>query len=436
MPWSHEDPKKTPARRGEAGNGRPTICMVVHAYFPLGEPRVQREARAAREAGFDVTVFALRGEDEPREEMVDGIRVRRAALDHRRGAGLARMVFEYLAFGELALFWLAWHSMRRPFAIVHFHNPPDFLIIAGLLPRAIGSKLILDIHDLSPHMFAIRVPGRGGMLASRVLTWVERLACAIAHEVITVHEPYRAELVKHGVPADKVRVVMNSADDAVLSRARKAAPFRGRSAPFRLAYHGTLTPWYGADLIVDAVAILRRSGLDVDAVIIGDGDQVASLREQVARLGLDGYVHLSGRYLPIETAIATAAAADCGVIPNRPSEINRFALSSKLFEYVAVGVPVVVSRLQTLSAYFSPDEVSFFEPDDAGSLAGAVRWVYEHPNEARARASRAALRAEEYSWSRGRRDLIHTYKRLVGEADDGLARSRPTAAATDSVVTP
>ena len=122
------------------------------------------------------------------------------------------------------LFWLAWRSMRRPFAIVHFHNPPDFLIIAGLLPRAIGCKLILDVHDLSPHMFAIRVPGRGGMLASRVLIWVERLSCALAHQVITVHEPYRAELVKHGVPAAKVRVVMNSADDAVLSRAREAAP--------------------------------------------------------------------------------------------------------------------------------------------------------------------------------------------------------------------
>ena len=83
-----------------------------------------------------------------------------------------------------------------------------------------------------------------------------------------------------------------------------------RSAAFRLAYHGTLTPWYGADLIVDAVATLRRAGLDIDAVIIGDGDQVASLRERVARLGLEDYVHLSGRYLPIETAIATAAAAD------------------------------------------------------------------------------------------------------------------------------
>jgi glycosyltransferase involved in cell wall biosynthesis len=434
MRWSREDPEKATERAEEPVNGRPTICMVVHAYFPLGEPRVQREARAAREAGFDVTVLALRGDDEPREEIVDGIRVLRAALDHQRGAGLGQMVSEYLAFCGLAVFWLAWRSMRRPFTIVHFHNPPDFLIIAGLLPRAMGSKLILDIHDLSPHMFAIRVPGRAGTLASRVLVWVERLSCALAHQVITVHEPYRAELVKHGVPAAKVRVVMNSADDAVLCRARETAPFMKRSAGFRLAYHGTLTPWYGADLIVDAVAALRQAGLDIDAVIIGDGDQVASLREQVARLGIEDYVHLSGRYLPIETAIATAAAADCGVIPNRPSEINRFALSSKLFEYVAVGVPVVVSRLQTLSAYFSSDEVSFFEPDDAGSLANAVRWVYEHPHEARAQASRAAIRAEEYSWSRGRKDLTNTYRHLIGAANGGLA-DRPTPAATDSVAT-
>jgi glycosyltransferase involved in cell wall biosynthesis len=323
------------------------------------------------------------------------------------------MMFEYLAFCVLATGWLAARSIRRPFDVVHVHNPPDFLVVCGAVPRLRGSKVILDIHDLSPHMLSVRVSGPLGNVFARVLVWVERIACGLADHVITVHNPYRRELVHHGVRENKVRVVMNGVDNAVLDRARDEGPCVERSAAFRVAYHGTLTWWYGTDLIVDAVSQLRGSGLDIDAVILGDGDAVEALREQVARFGLERSVHVSGQYVPIEQALATAAQADCGIVPNRPCEINRFALSSKLFEYVALGVPVVVARLQTLAAYFDPEEVTFFEPGDAVSLAEAIAWVNEHPAQARDKALRAQRRADEYSWARGREILLRSYGELA-----------------------
>ena len=145
-----------------------------------------------------------------------------------------------------------------------------------------------------------------------------------------------------------------------------------------MAYHGTLTWWYGADLLVDAVACLRRENVDVEAVIVGDGDAVPDLRTQAAESALNGHLQLSGRYLPIEQALATVAQASCGIVPNRATEINRFALSSKLFEYVALGVPVVAARLPTLTAHFSDEDLTFFDPDDGADLARAIRWVCEN----------------------------------------------------------
>jgi glycosyltransferase involved in cell wall biosynthesis len=390
--------------------------MVVHAYYPLGEPRVQREAGAARDAGFEVTVLCLRADGEPARQQIDGIHVRRAPVRHRRGAGLARMLVEYLTFCGLACLWLAARSARRPFDIVHFHNPPDFLTVAGLVPRARGSKLVLDVHDLSSHLFGVRVGGRVGWLATRILVWIERLACAGVDGVVTVHEPYRRELVEHGVRADKVCVVMNSVDDAVLGRAHAVEPLLERAARFRIAYHGTLTSLYGVDLMIAAIAQLRAEGLDLEAVILGGGDEVPSLQERLAQARLDDRVHLPGRYVPIETALATVATADCGVIPNRPSEINRFALSSKLFEYVALGIPVVVSRLETLAGHFDSDEVTFFDPGNAASLAEALRWVHDYPEEAHAKADRAQARAQRYSWSRGRAELQRLYEGLLEPA--------------------
>jgi len=407
--------RKRPADRAR------TLCMVVHAYFPLGEPRVQREAAAARDAGFDVTVLCLRGEGEPRRATVDGVRVVRFPLRHERGGGLGRLAFEYLSFCLCACWWLSARSLRRPFEIVHFHNPPDFLVASGAMCRSRGSRLILDVHDLSSHMFAARFPGPLGRALAAALVWIELAASRLADTVITVHEPYRRELVSHGVPARKVRVVMNSVDTAVLERAATAHPYTPASPRLRVAYHGTLTSWYGADLIVAALAQLRAEGLDLEAVILGDGDAVPALRRQIAASAQGERVQLSGRYLPIEQALATVATADCGVIPNRPTQINRFALSSKLFEYVALGVPVVVARLETLAAHFGPGEVTFFEPGVASSLSWAIRWVAEHPDEARARAARAKARAESYSWSRGRETLREIYRDRLAAA----SRSRP-----------
>lgn len=401
-----------------APDARPRLCMVVHAYYPLAEPRVQREARAARDAGLEVSVLALRGAGEAAREVVDGIQVHRLPLSHRRGSRTVRMLFEYVAFAALAAIWLTRKSITKPFAVVHVHSPPDFLVIAALTARLRGTRLILDVHDLSSHMFRVRMP-RQGRLAEQALLWFERRAAALVDAVVTVHEPYRRELVNHHIPPRKVRVVMNAVDDAVVARAQRAAASDRQPSRFTVAYHGTLTWWYGTDLIVEAIALLRDEGLDIDAVILGDGDALPALQTAVAQRGLREHVFLSGSYLPIEQALGAVARASCGVIPNRPSEINRFALSSKLFEYVGLGIPVVVAELETLAAHFGPEEVTFFHPGDSGSLATAIRWVYENQGEAHAQAERARQRASAYSWAHEREVLIGLYGQLTGSSSLG-----------------
>jgi glycosyltransferase involved in cell wall biosynthesis len=368
--------------------------MVVHAYYPLAEPRVEREAKAARDAGWDVDVIALRGAGEPRDELVDGVHVHRLPVRHVRGAGVGRMLVEYFLFTLLAA--AAVLRLERPrFDVVHVHSPPDFLAAAALPAKMRRSRVLLDIHDLSPHMYRARFGDRAaGRVLARLLTIVERVAAAVADEVVTVHEPYRRELVAHGIPSDKVHVVMNAVDEALLP---ERAPAR-RDDSFTVAYHGTLTSWYGVDLVLDAVAALRHDVPSIDVRILGDGDARVELKAQAARLGIADRVSFSGGYVPIADALREVASASCGVIPNRPSLLNRFALSSKLFEYVALGIPVVVSRLETLEQHFSDEEVTFFEAGDPSSLVDALCWVAAHPQDAGRKAELASERARQYAW--------------------------------------
>jgi glycosyltransferase involved in cell wall biosynthesis len=144
----------------------------------------------------------------------------------------------------------------------------------------------------------------------------------------------------------------------------------------------------------------------VRCVILGDGDALVSVEQRAEDLGVADLLEFSRGYLPIEVALERVALAQCGVIPNRPSEYNRFALSSKLFEYVALGIPAVVARLETLAAHFDPDEVTFFEPGDASALARAITWVAQNPAAAEGMAVRARTRGHEYSWAEHRRRYL------------------------------
>src|SRR5436190_6751098 len=133
--------------------------MVVHSYYP-SDVRVRREARAASAAGWDVDVLAMRDGSEAPDEVVDGVRVRRLPITHSRGGGFGRLLVEYLGFTIAATGMLALRSPVRRYDVVQIHNPPDFLVVAGIAPRLFGARVLLDIHDLAPDMLDMRYGGR------------------------------------------------------------------------------------------------------------------------------------------------------------------------------------------------------------------------------------------------------------------------------------
>jgi glycosyltransferase involved in cell wall biosynthesis len=383
--------------------------MVAHSGFP-DDVRVAREVRAAVAAGFDVTIVALRAEGEAGRAPVGGADVHRLPVSHRRGASPVRLVGEYVAFAVLATLRVARLSLRRRFDIVQVHNPPDFLIAAAIVPRLLGARVVLDVHDLSSDMFAMRFPGGVARAAATALNAIERLACRIADLVVTVHEPYRAELARRSVRAEKTLVVMNTVDDALLP-ASIPPPSR---EPFRIVYHGTVTPHYGVLLLVEALPELSQKIPAVRLEIYGGGDAVPGLRAAAAAHGVADRLELSGVPLPHETVLRRVSGAAVGAITNLPTPLNQFALSTKLFEYVVLGIPVVVAGLPTLQAHFDDHEAAFFRPGDADSLAAAVLRVAADYDGALVRAGAARKRYDDaYRWDLQADGYVSALRKLV-----------------------
>lgn len=372
------------------------MCSVVHGTFPLGEPRVARQARAALRAGWSVDVLALAGTDEARHEAIDGVNVWRAPFGHKRGAGMFRTALEYTAFAAYAFGWILRRSAKRQtrYGVVQVNNPPDFLVFACVVARVFGARILFDIHDLSTDMFHMRFGARAyTKLADVLLRRVERLALRMADVVTTVHKPYAAVLSAR-VPAVEPIVVMNTLDEELLPERELPAGSR-----CEVVYHGTLTPSYGADILLEAFAELWRQNNGLSLALLGDGDARQPLIDRSHEFGISRSVTFSQGYLPHREVLARIAGATVGVIPNRPSELNRFALSSKLFEYVAMGIPVVCADLETLRGHFSDSEVRFFRAGSASSLADALRESLQNPEAAHARAANARQRYNaDYRW--------------------------------------
>lgn len=369
-------------------------CMVVHAYYPLGETRVEREAQALLAQGYEVDVICLQNEAESAQEVVDGVRVYRLPVK-RKSKGFLSQLLEYLSFFVLAFFKLTSLHLQKKYQTVQLHNLPDFLVFAGLMPKLTGSRLILDLHDLMPEFFAARFNRPLNSLPVRLVQWQEKLSCAFADHVITVTELWRQTLIRRGIPADKISVVMNVADAHIFQRS-PTRPLDEHS--FRLIYHGSLVQRYGIDLVIQAIHLLRSEIPNICLTIHGRGEFLSELQTLTAQLNLSDCVHFSTQFVPTQELPRLIERAHLGVVPYRRDVFTDGILPTKMMEYVALGVPVLAARTSAISSYFDDSMVQFFTPEDVTDLARNIKLLYEDRERLSTLARNAERFVQQYSW--------------------------------------
>ena len=370
--------------------------MVVHAYYPHTETRVQRQAEALVGAGFHVDVICLRGDGEEPRETHRGVEIHRlpVRVDKR---SLAWQFLSYLHFLVRASFHLTRLQMRERYDSIQVHNLPDFLVFCGLVPKLQGVPVILDLHDLMPEFFSARF-GRGSLRRplGALIRWQERVACRFADHVITVSDHWRRALIQRGVPPERCSVVMNVADDRIFRPIDRASNGSGLD----LIYHGTLTERYGLDLAIRAIGIVRREIPDVRLTIMGSGDARPALLALRTGLGLEGHVELSERHVPEVDLPGVIARADLAVVPYRDDLFTDAIVPTKLMEYAAIGMPCIAARTSGIQSYFRDAMVEFFTPGDVEDLARCILLLGRDPARREALARGSHRFTDRYNWGR------------------------------------
>lgn len=396
---------------------RHPVAMVVHSYYEE-DPRVRREAEAVLAGGRDVDVFALRRDGDDAVATVAGVRVHHLDVQRHQGAGIGTYLLEYAEFLVRAGVALTRAHRRRRYALVQVHTIPDALVFAALPLRLTGVPVVIDLHEAMPEFFRMRFPRASNPLVHAALVAQERLSIAFASAAITVNDALVRRLVDAGVPARKVSVVLNAPVLALFDPAAHPPRAFMADGTLRLVYAGALSPVYELDVALDAMARLRaeRPDLAVTLDLYGRDFAEVPLRNRVADLGLADRVTFHGR-VPLGAVPAAVAAADVGLAPTRRTAFTDFSLSTKIFEYAAMGKPAVASRLPMVEATFPPGTVATYTAGDASDLATVILRLVDEPGERDAAVARTAGLVDGLAWER----VSVAYLALV----ERLARDRP-----------
>jgi glycosyltransferase involved in cell wall biosynthesis len=385
--------------------------LVSRSYFP-DDPRLARQVSALCGHGADVAVICLRrpASREPALEKTDGgVVVRRLGGTRHRSSRL-HYVVEYGTFLCAAAVILAREHLRRPFSLVQVANPPDPLVLCGLPQRLAGAALVLDIHDLSPELYASKfAKGEDWPLGATALAIGERLATRCAHHVIVAGELFRDRLVERGLSATRVTSIPNGPDERLFDPGLRTRPLAGQ-----LVYHGSLFDRYDVALALDALPSIRARHRDVRVDVWGDGPELETLRTRAKREFPDGVVRFHG-YASLDEIPPLIANAACGVSTLRSDRFTELAFPTKVAEYAQLGVPVAASRTRALTQVFPEDAIAFYPPGDAAGLARVVVGLLEQPQLAAAQALRARDVVTSLLWSRHAERYVSLVSSLVSD---------------------
>lgn len=386
-------------------------CMVVLKYYPL-DPRVEREAQALVKHGMEVHVVCLRNSDQPAFSDEEGVRVHRLPLRRFVHRTIFFQLLEYLTFFVLALFGLTSLHLRERFDVVHVHNLPDFLVFIALIPKLTGAKIVLDLHDLMPEFYAERYQTSLDSLKVRAVRLQEMLSCRFADLIITVTEHWRQALIERGQPCDKVKVVMNAADERYF-HPYSAEAIEKNGNHFMIIYHGTMGYRQGLDLAVKAINVVREAAPDIQLLLHGRGEQVQALKELVDELCLHKQIQFSAGGVPMAELPKILLGADLAIVPYRNGVFTGGILPTKMMEYSALGIPIIAARTSTIDAYFDDTMVEFFTPNDVEELASCILQLH-NDRKRLAHLSREITRFNrQYNWAQQRACFLQYVDELI-----------------------
>lgn len=384
-------------------------CMVAYTFY---EPdnRVRRYAETLVRRGDQVDAIVLRQPGQQTRDVVSGVNVFKIQGRKVNEKIKIQYLFKLLLFlfkSACKLTQLHWH---KKYDVVHIHSVPDFEVFATLFAKLTGAKVILDIHDIVPELFAGKFKAGKDSMFFKLLLWVERISMAFADHVIVANHIWFKRLIERSVAPEKCSVVMNYPDPSIFTIRKKAGDSTDK---FIMIYPGTLSIHQGLETAIKAVDLIKNDIPDLEFHIYGKGTDEEYFIKLVHKLKLEKRV-IFRSIVPIEMLPRLMADADLGVEPKFKRSFGNEAFSTKILEFMTVGIPVIASDTMVHTHYFDETMVKFFRSEDENDLAHCITLLKKEEKLRRQLVKNAFKYIEKNSWNTKK----NTYLNIVDSLRD------------------
>ncbi len=331
-----------------------------------------------------------------REEM-DGITVIRAWTYITANEGFYRRTLDYVSFMLSA--FIASFGVRKVDVIIGT-SPQFFTAISAFMVSLFRRRpWIFELRDIWPASIkAVGAVREGPLLVT--LETIEMFLYRRASQIVAVTHSFKDELVSRGIKADKIHVVTNGANLAHFLPLPKPAALAhklGLDGRFMAGYVGTHGLAHGLETVLDAAGLLQSAPetADVRIVLLGDGARKAALKADAAKRGLANVLFLDS--VPKAQVPEYWSLLDVSIIHLRPDPLFRSVIPSKLFECMAMGIPVLHAVEGESAEIVKREGVGItVTPGDGAELAKAITQLANAPARLNAFRERCLSAAPRY----------------------------------------
>ncbi len=381
--------------------------MIAYTFYEM-DTRVRQYAEALAERGDRVDVIALRHNRAARYETIRGVHVYRIQDRVRNENGRLSYLFRLLRFLISSSVFISKRHLSVKYDLVHVHSVPDFEVFAALMPKLMGAKIILDIHDIVPEFYASKFNVNKNSTAYEALKLLEKISVRFSDHVIIANHIWEKTLLGRSAKEGTCTTFLNYPDPTIFYHRPEV---RNNGSPLFI-YPGSLNWHQGLDIAIKAFAIARQKLPGAQFHIYGGGPEESALRNIVEDLSLGGNVHFYS-FLPSEQISEVMSRASVAIVPKRNDPFGGEAFSGKVFEFMALGVPIILSRTKVDDFYFDGSLVHFFEPENYRELADALVLLASDENRRRALANNALKFIDGLCWDKKKYDYYSLVDKLL-----------------------
>ncbi len=390
------------------------IGMILDKVFPP-DPRVENEASALINAGYEVFLFCLKYNNEPDNEQINGVKVKRHhsnKLEYK----LSALVYTFPFYTNAMAKKISHFLFEYKIGAIHIHD----MVIAEAVFKAnkkFNLPVVLDLHENRPEIMKLyphlqKFPGKQLISPQK---WKQKEEQFIKKSDATIVVAQEAKNnIKSRLDSDKIVIVPNTVNKSFYTDAVLDKNILDRyKDKFVILYLGDTGLRRGLLTAIEAVNTLKSKIKNLKLVVVGSNSSDNILKEQVEKYGLEKLVDFEG-WKNVNLFPSYIEASHIGISPLHKNKHHDTTFANKIFQYMSLAKPVLVSDAIAQKNLIEKTKSGLVHQEkNIEDFTNKVLKLY-HDKELRKQLGKNGKQfiENEFVWEKVSQSLINIYKEL------------------------